>query len=78
VKLIFSTEAEQDAETIDTWWRQNRLDAPQLVTTDPWADMAPEERAELEESLEKGFRDIENGDVVDAREFLAELRAKHP
>jgi len=30
VKLIFSTEAEQDAETIDTWWRQNRLDAPQL------------------------------------------------
>jgi len=30
VKLIFSTEAEQDAEAIDTWWRQNRLDAPQL------------------------------------------------
>ncbi len=49
----------------------------QLVTTDPWADMAPEERAELEESIEEGFRDIENGDVVDAREFLAELRAKH-
>ena len=50
----------------------------QLVTTDPWADMDPEERAELEESIEEGFRDIENGDVVDAREFLAELRAKHP
>jgi plasmid stabilization system protein ParE len=30
VKLIFSTEADQDAEAIDTWWRQNRLDAPQL------------------------------------------------
>lgn len=44
----------------------------QVVTTDPWADMAPEERAELEE----GCRDIENGDVVDAREFLAELRAE--
>ncbi len=43
---------------------------------DPWADMAPEERAELEASIEEGFRDIENGHVVDAREFLAELRAK--
>jgi hypothetical protein len=48
----------------------------QLVTTDPWAGMAPQERAELEEAIEEGYRDIENGNVVDAREFLAELRAK--
>ena len=48
----------------------------QLMTTDPWADMDPEERAELEEAIEEGYRDIQNGDVVDAREFLAELRAK--
>lgn len=48
----------------------------QLVTPDPWADMEPEERAELEEAIEEGYRDIENGDVVDAREFLTKLRAK--
>lgn len=30
MKLVFSVEADQDAEAIDTWWRQNRLDAPQL------------------------------------------------
>jgi len=46
------------------------------MTTGPWADMEPEERAELEESIEGGYRDVENGNVVDAREFLAELRAK--
>ena len=45
---------------------------------DPWADMDPEERAALEASIEEGFRDVENGNVVDAREFLAQLRAKHP
>jgi hypothetical protein len=49
-----------------------------VKTEDPWADMDPEERAELEASIEEGFRDVENGDVVDAREFLAQLRAKHP
>ena len=49
-----------------------------MNVVDAFADMAPDERAELEESIEEGFRDIENGDVVDAREFLAELRAKHP
>jgi hypothetical protein len=47
----------------------------QLVTPDPWADMDPAERAELEESIAEGYRDIENGDVVDAREVLAALRA---
>ncbi len=30
MKLIFSPEAEQDAEEIDAWWRENRLDAPRL------------------------------------------------
>ena len=50
----------------------------QLVTTDPWADMAPEERAELEESIEEGFRDMENGDHMEARAFMAQLRAKNP
>ena len=49
-----------------------------LVTPEhPWADMDPEERAELEEETEAGYRDVENGDVVDAREFLAQLRAKN-
>jgi len=47
----------------------------QLMTTDPWADIDPEDRAEIEAGIEEGFRDIENGDVVDARVFLAELRA---
>ena len=30
MKLIFSEEAERDVETIDVWWRENRLDAPRL------------------------------------------------
>jgi hypothetical protein len=47
----------------------------QLVTTDPWADMAPEERAELEESIEEGFRDIERGDVEDAIAYAKHLLA---
>jgi hypothetical protein len=50
----------------------------QLVTTDPWGDMDPEERAELEESIEEGFRDMENGDHMGARAFMAQLRAKNP
>jgi len=50
----------------------------QLVTTDPWADMDPEERAELEESIEEGYRDIENGRHMEARAFMAQLRAKNP
>ena len=47
----------------------------QLVTPDPWADMAPEERAELEESIEEGFRDIERGDVEDAIAYAEQLLA---
>ena len=47
----------------------------QLVkVTDAFADMA---REELEEAIEEGFRDFENGDHVGAREFLAQLRAKN-
>ena len=49
----------------------------QLMTPDPWADMDPEERAELEGEIEAGYRDVEKGDVVDAREFLAQLRANN-
>ncbi|MDQ2645519.1 MAG: hypothetical protein M3020_17005 [Myxococcota bacterium] len=49
----------------------------QLVAPeDLWAGMDQEERAELDEEIEAGYRDLENGDVVDAREFLAQLRAK--
>jgi hypothetical protein len=51
----------------------------QLVSQgDPWAAMDPEERAELEEEIEAGHRDVESGNVMDAREFLAQLRAKNP
>lgn len=47
----------------------------QLMATDPWSDMDPEERAELEEAIEEGYRDIENGDVVDGIEFAEQLLA---
>ncbi len=50
----------------------------QLVkVADAFADMAPEDREELEEAIEEGFRDFENGDHISAREFLAQLRAKN-
>jgi predicted DNA-binding antitoxin AbrB/MazE fold protein len=49
----------------------------QLVkVTDAFADMARGDREELEEAIEEGFRDFENGDHIGAREFLAQLRAK--
>jgi hypothetical protein len=51
----------------------------QLVTVaDPWADMDPEERAELEAAIEEGARDFEKGDHMEARAFMAQLRAKNP
>ena len=37
--------------------------------------MAPDQRAELEESIEEGFRDIENGDVEDAMAYAKQLVA---
>lgn len=43
----------------------------------PWADMDPEERAQLEQEIEAGYRDFEKGDFVDARELLVQLRAKN-
>jgi hypothetical protein len=43
---------------------------------DPFAGMDPAERAELEQELEEGHRDFENGDHVDAREYVTRLLAK--
>jgi hypothetical protein len=43
---------------------------------DPFADMDPDERAELEQELEAGARDFENGDHEDARGFVTRLLAK--
>lgn len=48
-----------------------------LAKGDPWAHMDPDERAELDEELEAGYRDVESGNVVDARELLTQLRAKN-
>ena len=48
-----------------------------VKVTDAFADMARGDREELEEAIEVGFRDFENGDHVGAREFLAQLRAKN-
>lgn len=38
-------------------------------------EMSAAERAELEEAIEEGYRDIENGDVVDGIEFAEQLLA---
>ena len=43
---------------------------------DPFAGMGSEERAELEQELEEGRRDFENGDHVDARAFVTHLVSK--
>jgi hypothetical protein len=41
----------------------------QLVkVADAFADMAPEDRDELEEAIEEGIRDFEDGDHIGARE----------
>lgn len=48
-----------------------------IKVADAFADMTPEDREELEEAIEEGFRDFESGDHVGAREFLAQLRAKN-
>jgi hypothetical protein len=50
----------------------------QLVKVgDPFADMESEHRRALEEAIEDGARDFENGDHVGARDFLNALRAKN-
>lgn len=47
-----------------------------LVPLDSLAEeMSAEERAELEEAIEEGYRDIEKGDVVDGIEFAEQLLA---
>jgi hypothetical protein len=43
---------------------------------DPFAGMTPSERAELEQELEDGHRDFQNGEHVDARDYVARLLAK--
>ena len=48
---------------------------PIVDVVDAFADMAPGERAELEESIEEGFRDVENGDVEDAMAYAKQLLA---
>lgn len=48
----------------------------QLVSApDPWAGMAAAERAELEEEIEAGYRDVVNGDVEDGIAFAEQLLA---
>ena len=47
-----------------------------LVPLDSLAEeMSAEERAELEEAIEEGYRDIENGDVIDGIAFAEQLLA---
>jgi hypothetical protein len=48
-----------------------------IVVEDVFAGMDPDERAELEESIEEGERDFERGGHMEARAFLAQLRAKN-
>jgi hypothetical protein len=48
----------------------------QLIVADSFAKMDPAERAALEESIEEGYRDLENGDVEDARAYVKGLLAK--
>jgi hypothetical protein len=35
-------------------------------------------RTEIEEGIEEGIRDMENGRHMEARAFMAQLRAKNP
>jgi len=49
-----------------------------LLLEDPFAGMEADERVRLEAELDEGARDFANGDSVNAREFLEQLRAKNP
>ena len=53
------------------------VDLQLVKVADAFADMAPEDRDELEEAIEEGFLDVENGDHIGAREFQVQLRAKN-
>lgn len=49
----------------------------QLVNVaDPWPGMDPEERAELEAELEVAYAEADAGELIDADEVLAKLRAQ--
>jgi len=48
---------------------------PVVDVVDPLDDMTPEARAELEDEIEEGYRDIENGDVEDAMAYATQLLA---
>jgi len=47
-----------------------------LLVEDAFSTMDQEERAALETELDQAARDFENGDFVDAKEFLSQLRTK--
>ena len=48
----------------------------QLLTTDPLADVDPEDRAELHQAIREGFEDAKAGRTVPAEQWLAELRSR--
>ncbi len=48
---------------------------PIMNVVDAFADMAPEERAELEAELEVAYAEADAGELIDADEVLAKLRA---
>jgi hypothetical protein len=51
------------------------VDAVKKVV-DPFGAMSVDERTELEQELEAGRHDFDNGDHVDARKFVTALLAK--
>jgi hypothetical protein len=53
-----------------------QLEMAMTRIVDPFADMDPDERAQLEQELEEGHQDFENGDHEDARQFVTQLLTK--
>jgi hypothetical protein len=49
---------------------------PIMNVVDAFADMDPEERAELEAELEVAYAEADAGELIDADEVLAKLRAQ--
>jgi hypothetical protein len=45
------------------------------LAADAFADMDPDERAELHDAIEEGFRDLENGEHEDGLAFAERLAA---
>lgn len=48
---------------------------PTVDVVDALTDLSPGERAEVEHEIEAGYRDFENGDVVDGIAFAEQLLA---